>query len=113
MHMDHNALHAASVYPLESSSLTMAMDEFYAFIFVYYVFMLLLVLPNSIRDDLPSPMEVISATGQALNRLKSTFDPGTATICIQVALDMPNRRDRQSLHSTLRRVVPLLPPEPL
>jgi hypothetical protein len=102
VHMQLSSFHVAAVSPLESSSLTMAIDPFYIWFLLLYIFL----LASMGIIELPSPTAVLSETGLALNKLKPTFGPGTATVRIRVALDIPNRRDRQSLPSTLRRVVP-------
>jgi hypothetical protein len=107
-HMDHNTLHAAVVSPLESSSLTMALDApdpFLIFLIAMYGSIILIMRPD-LREELPSPMKAISETGRALSKLKPMLGPGTATIRIRVALDIPNRHDPQSLPSTLCRILP-------
>jgi Protein of unknown function (DUF1517) len=113
MDLHHKILHATVVSPLESSSLTMASDASDAFVICFsllfllwmYGSFLLIMFPDLLKD-LPSPMKAISATSQALTKLKPMVGPGTATIRIRVALDIPDRHDPQSLPSTLCRVLP-------
>jgi hypothetical protein len=93
--------------------LTMASDATDAFISFTFISLflcmygsLLLVMFPDLLKDLPSPMKAISETSQVLNKLKPMVGPGTATIRIRVALDIPDRHDPQSLPSTLCRVLP-------